>query len=279
MVEGRVRLGDSFQLVSISSKVVKAAVRILVQFDDGRLREFPATNISNSDRTVTINRFGNMEADGVVVRASIATVTGDPQRGQTFYNLQIRDRNGINVGILIQDYLYGSHTPTFPSHVNPGPGGGNGFSKPRAVAEDIAPADITEPLAAINALRRIDGFIWYYEASGDVADRVLRVSLRSLGLGLPTNFPSGANTTAQDWPSAGGLTLSANQQGMMVVNHAGFAVTMDNGVPTHEDNTTQPTPFPYWADKADIGELFFDVASEEAADRHAIYILQEEWLD
>ncbi len=41
-----------------------------------------------------------------------------------------------------------------------------------------------------------------------------------------------------------------------------------------------PEPrFPYWASEADVGEFFFDVTLAEAADRHSIYILQEEWVD
>ncbi len=163
--------------------------------------------------------------------------------------------------------------------MQPGPGGGNGFRKPRAIADDIAPADIQEPLAANNAMRRIDGFIWYYHCSGDVATRTLQASVRDLGDGLPTGMTSGVNTLAQLWPTTGTLSLIADQEGTMVVNNAGFAVTIDTGTATWENNSTQPNPFPYWANENDVGEFFWEVANEEAADRHSIYILQEEWID
>ncbi len=278
-MEQRVRQGDFFQLASVSSLAVTALVRILVRFDDGRFREFQNTNVSATNRTASVNNFGNIETDGAVVRATIAGIAGDPKRGQIFYSLKVRDRNEIDVGVLIHDYLYGNHVPSFPNVVGPGPGHGEGFKEKRAVADDIAPIDIQEPLAVNNAMRRIDGFIWYYHCSGDTATRTLRATLRDLGEGLPTNMTSGANTQAQIWPSAGALSLIANEEGTIVVLHDSFAVSVDNGVATWENNTTAPNPFPYWANENDVGEIFFDVTSANAADRHSIYIIQEEWID
>ncbi len=52
----------------------------------------------------------------------------------------------------------------------------------------------------------------------------------------------------------------------------------DKGARTIEDTTTEPIPFPYWAQESDVGEIFFDVESAQAADRHSIYIIREEWI-
>lgn len=283
MAEQRIRQGDFFQVVSVSSLSITLSVLVIVDFDNGRQREYRTTLETSGARAGASKTFGNIEGPGNVTRAVAVVEQGAPQRGEVFVLLRVRDRNTTTVGELFSDYIYGNHVPAFPHVTGPGPGDGAGFIKPRAVADDIAPADIQETLSAQNTLRRIDGFIWYYHASGDVADRQLRVTVRDLGVGLPTGMTSGTLTTAQIWPSAGVLTLSANQEGMMLVSATmgnSFAVTGDNGTRVFEDvSVAQPLPFPYWANKADVGEFFFDVTDEEAADRHTIYILQEEWID
>mgnify|MGYP001597724266 CR=1 FL=1 len=37
-------------------------------------------------------------------------------------------------------------------------------------------------------------------------------------------------------------------------------------------------PFPLMVTEDDLMDLFFDVGSANANDRHSIYLLQEEWL-
>ncbi len=191
------------------------------------------------------------------------------------------DSNERVQDILGRDYLHPNNQVVLDVFNDTGPGGGNGFIQKRPIADDVAPVDIQASIAATNRIRRIDGFIWYYHCSGDVATRTLRASIRDLGDGLPTGFTSGGNSLAQLWPSAAALSLTANQEGMMVVNGNGqtFAVTSDTGTATWESPVTAPLPFPYWAGEGDVGEFFFDVSAEEAADRHSIYIIQEEWID
>ena len=58
----------------------------------------------------------------------------------------------------------------------------------------------------------------------------------------------------------------------------GFSSFNDTGTLTSNDTGSAPIPFPYWAVEDDLAELFFDVASAHANDRHSIYLLQEEWL-
>ncbi len=278
MAEQRIRQGDFIQFVAISSVVTTLVAIVYVEFDGGGRREFRTNLTTGAARASNSITFGNMEKEGVVTRAVVAVQSGSPQRGQTYVLLRVRDRNRLTVGELVSDYVFGSHLALFPFINGPESGAGSGFKGPRAVADDIAPVDIQESIAVTGATVRIDGFIWYYHCSGDTATRTLRATLRDLGPGLPTGMTSGANTLAQIWPSAGALSLIANEEGTIVVTHAGFSVSVDTGVATWENNTTAPNPFPYWARPTDVGEFFFDVTSANAADRHSIYILQEEWI-
>ncbi len=281
-MEQRVRRGDFFQIVSVSSLSIDLTIQIVVDFDDGTSREYRQALTTSGSNAVASKTFGNVEKNGNVVRAVAAVQTGDPKRGEVYAVLRVRDRNEVTVGELFGDYVYGIHIARFPFVTPPGPGQGNGFIHNLALADDVTPVDIEHTLGVANTLRRIDGFIWYYHASGDTATRTLRVSLRDLGDGLPTGMTSGANTRVQRWPSAGTLDLIANQEGTIFVSapegKAGFATSSDNGVQTIEDTTTQPIPFPYWAQANDVGEFFFDVEVAQAADRHSIYIIEERWI-
>lgn len=155
--------------------------------------------------------------------------------------------------------------------------GGEGFLSWRAVAADIAPADITEALAIASTQRKVRGFVWYYHASGDVADRTIVVNLRTPGPALPTGISTGGTTTVHTFPYAGAITLSANQEGMIYILD-NFAMSADNASRTFENTSIKQTGFPMKIPEDDLIELLFNVTDEEAADRHSIYILQEEWL-
>ncbi len=230
-------------------------------------------------RAQTVKTGGRAPFNGIVVDAQI-TGSGLPAHGQFFANLEFFRSNVPRV--LVRGYISPNEVPVLGTLVNPGPEGGAGLKENRVIVSDAAPADIQATLAQSNALRRVDGFIWYYHCSSDVASRTLRVTFRDPGDGLPTGMTSGANTTAATWPSAAVLTLTANEEGMIYVNAAegkiGFAISVDNGSSTFENPTTNPDPVPYWVHESDTAELFFDVTDEEAADRHTIYIIQEEWL-
>lgn len=279
----RVRLGDQFRAIGFSDTVVQLQVRVLVQFDNGRLREFPRKLTTTGDRVATAEVFGNMEADGRVVRANITRITPATKRGQTYVVLSTRDRNAFTIDDLCRDYQYEGSNVALDTFVDPGPGGGNGFITKRVIADDVTPIDIEHTLGISNALRRIDGFIWYYHCSGDVADRTLRVSARDFGEGLPTGMTSGGNTLIQVFPTAAVTTLSANQEGTIYVSAQSgsrISISLDNGTKITEDTSVAaPLPFPYWANENDVGELFFDVVDAEAADRHSIYIIEEAWID
>lgn len=215
--------------------------------------------------------------DMEVLSAQVShTGGGAVKRGQLFLHLHTENRGPS----LCFGYTHEGHPVPlglFESSIS-----GRGFKENRELANDVVPADIEVTLATNNALRRIDGFVWYWHCSSDVASRVARVSLRDMGNGLPTGMTSGANTSVKLWPSAAALTLTANEEGMIYVNAAegkSFAASLDNGTLTIEDITTQPDPFPYWAQESDVAELFFDVSVAQPADRHSVYLFQEEWIE
>ncbi len=277
MNDGRFRVsdGDTFQVESFSSQATAFRASVRVEYDDGEQAPFEVAHTPNSDRTSATAAVGSrVTRDGTVVSAVMEPAA--LKRGQCFARIRVLNASQNQVDELCAGYVTGSKSVRlgeFEDSLS-----GRGFVTKLAVADDIAPADIEHTLAVTNALRRINGFIWYYHSSGDVASRTMRASIRDLGEGLPTGMTSGGNTLTQLWPSAGVITLTSNQEGMIVVDGQ-FAVSQDNGTPTFEDPTSRPNPFPYWAAEGDVGEFFFDVANEEAADRHTIYIIQEEWID
>ncbi len=280
----RVRQGDKFEILGASDAAHEMRVRVTVQLDNGKLRNYVRTLVTTADRVITQGRFtgAGMEQPGEVVRAVVAGVTTGFKRGQTFVELLTVNRNLETVDTLLQDYLYAGNNPSLGRFHGPGPGEGNGNKQNRVLVANAAPADLEHRLGRARELRRIDGFIWYYHCSGDAATRTMRVSLRDLGDGLPTGMTSGNPTTVKTWPSAGVLSLIANQEGVVYVNAntgKSFAASIDSGVRTIEDTTTQPDPFPYWARSPEVGEFFFDVTDEEAADRHTITIIEEDWHD
>ncbi len=282
MTEHRVLPNDRFQLVSTSSEVQTLFARVLVRHDDGTVRRFRmGARVTNATRAPQTRLFGLVTKPGVVERAQVIA-KAPAKRGRTYVELAVKDdEEDATQDLLLQDYVAANLQPSLNRFHEAGPGGGTGFKNNRPIADDIAPATITHTLGETNHLRRIDGFIWYYHCSGDVASRALRATVRDLGDGLPTGMTSGIRTSIKNYPSAGVLTLTANEEGVIYVNAAtgkSFAASIDDSALTIEDITTQPDPFPYWSGEGDVGELFFLLANEEAADRHTIYIIEEDWI-
>ncbi len=284
----RILEGESIAILSSSSAVANIRARFRVHYDSGRDDAFVLQDIT-TEGTRSLERFATesraLEA-GWIVGAVAGTRTSPLKRGQCYIQAHvgrdIGDAGGLTQQILFQDYLYQGYNPTLGIFHGPGPGSGNGFKNNRILADDVAPVDVEHTLGITNALRRIDGFIWYYHCSSDVATRTMRVSVRDLGEGLPTGMTSGGNTLVKAYPSAGNLSLTQDQEGLIYVNAntgKSFAISVDNGTPVIEDITTDPDPFPYWARENEVGELFFDVGAAEAADRHSIYIIEEEWIE
>lgn len=283
MTEHRILEQDTFRIVATSSVARELRARVVVRYDNGLRRRFVGQmGASPTNRTPDSANFGFVEFDGVVERATVVSVD-NIKRGQVYVELAVLDQEEQTQDILCQDYIHDNNQLVLGRYHGSGPGGGNGFKQNSAIASNVTPVSIQHTLSVSNGLRRIDGFIWYYHCSSDVATRTMRANVRDLGNGLPTGMTSGDNTRVQRWPSAGAVTLTADEEGFIFVSglfgKAGFATSSDTGTQTIEATTTQPIPFPYWAQESDVGEIFFDVGNPQAADRHTIYIIREEWIE
>jgi len=199
----------------------------------------------------------------------------DLRRGQ-FYARLLVDRSFSGGGqpeCFACGYLYSSKPfIAIGEHVEPGPGGGEGFLSWVSLAADIAPVDVTRVLAAANTFRRIHGFTWYYNCAAVVASRTLQVYVLRRGLAVPTGFTSTGFHWANAFP-----TLTTGEEGTLYVDGK-FSSFNDNGTVTYQSTATSPSPFPLDVEENDLGELLFDVTAADAGDRHSIYLLQEEWL-
>ncbi len=204
--------------------------------------------------------------------------TGTPggvKRGQMYgeIGLEWRGGGGLSIGSGYISQMSGLKTGFFE-----GSRTGPGHLQWRTVADDIAPADITEPLAVANAFRRVFGYVWYYHCSGDVADRGLQASIRAPGPSIPTGF-----SIVERIVDSTQLTLSANQEGIVYSYKSrggdGAGITNDNGTVANTTTSTFQQIWPLEVSEEDLIEIFFNVTNEEAADRHSIFILQEEWIE
>ncbi len=276
-----VRRGDGVLLTVFSTFEATVAAEVTIRKDDGtyetvRVSEIATGTITGEEEFRARSQFSR---DGEVTNAVVLNRTSG-KRGQTYGRLQTTYGAGSIRDVLCAGYLYGARVLTLG--VNEGSREGPGFHHSRAIAEDQTPVDIEMDMEIGNQIRRVDGFVWYYHCSGDVANRTLQAFVRDLGNGLPTGMTSGVNTSVAFYPTAAPMPLSANQDGMIYVNAntgKSFATSLDNGVKTTEDITTDPDPFPYWADESERGEIFFDVEVAQAADRHSIYLFEEVWMD
>ncbi len=254
-------------------------VTFAVQYDDGTVEMLKMDVSTVGTRGIELFRLPVdefLEKPGKVIGISVDVKSTPIKRGELYMVAFLRrSKDDLSVYSLFSGYVtneffggLGFHEPNV---------GGKGFLSWRPVAEDIAPADITEALAIANALRKVRGFVWYYHASGDVADRTFVVNLRTPGTALPTGITTGGTTTVHTFPYGGAITLSANQEGMIYILD-NFAMSADNASRTFENVSIKPTGFPMWLHEDDLAELLFNVTDEEAADRHSIYVLQEEWM-
>ncbi len=213
--------------------------------------------------------------DMEILSAHVTNLGGVIKRGQLFVSLQTQSRGPI----LANGYVHAGHPvsmETFESSVS-----GMGHLSWRVVVSDVTPVDVIELLAVSDARRRIYGFAWYYHCGADVANRLLRASVRAPGTGIPTGF-SIAETV--QLPHSADLSLQQNEEGILYSYNGGgsgggIATRNDNGALTAENPTTQPQPWPMDVAEDDLVEIQFNLTDEEAADRHSIFILQEEWIE
>lgn len=271
----RLRRGDVITIATISSVAAAMEADFSIIYDNGQPDLFHIPRFTTlATRTEQVHRPSkNALRDGWIVSGQVtaATVLG---RGQTYVQAHTRagGAGGPVRSTLLGDYVFALHAAPLGRFVDPGPAGGPGNFIIEGVAVDIAPVDVAFSMAATSATRKVHSFAWWYHCSGDVADRTLTTSfLEPLGTG-----PTGFSIAASIWVSAT-ITLSANQEGIMYAED-NYISYNDAGVITYGNTTTAPVPLPKWVRAGDPFDILFDVALAEAADRHSIYVLYEEWL-
>ncbi len=249
-----------------------------VRRPDGTIDHYhvPETTSFTSDRTIITIPGDVVHADGEVVGGSVHGDFSGMRRGQFFVMYRLL-RPGTDQ-LLAKGYVYALNPLGLGNFEDSRSGMGNRFLN--AVANDVTPVDITKALAITNAFRLIHGFIWYYHCSGDTASRNIDVALRNVGGDPPTGMTPGGRTTV--WESAG-VALTANEEGV-IFSHAeggrdGYTSRVDQASRIVDNTGSQPAPWPLALVEGDNAELFFDVTSPEAADRHSIYLYIEEWLE
>ncbi len=275
----RVRQGDNL-IVSVASAVptlVDARADILG--DDGIMYRLgvPGTRLVGDRLTTSILSSEKSPREGVIVRAYVGFPGAPtPNQGQTYANLQLN--SGGLVAELCRGYLGPLHALSLGYFGEPGPSL-EGHRAWRTVADDITPVDVVDVLARTNAFKRVYGFAWYYHAGGDAGDRTLRVSVRAPGLSLPTGF---SISEGIGFTHSSVVTLSVNEEGIVYCmggrKGPGFSSRNDNGAIVSEATSTVPNPFPLDVEESDLVEIFFDVTDPFAADRHSIFVLEEEWV-
>ena len=262
---------------SLASVVLSASCYVLGK--NGKLRALTIDNVTaQSDRALStpVVSPDRTEVDGEVVMAQVRVVSGTPKHGQLYCILAIRESGQE----LCRGYVSGTGGLNLGEyHLSTQ---GRGFMNREAIVEDeVGTTDTTITLAQTNTIRRVLGFSFYYEPSGDAASRVMNTRFRRLGGGLPTNFPTASVVNDQQWHAAT-IALTANQAGIMTVLPGAGKVGMisfnDNGTITYSD-TNFPHPFPLWVLEGDNARMFMNTDAANANDRYSIYLYYEEWFD
>jgi len=133
---------------------------------------------------------------------------------------------------------------------------------------------LTHVFAASNTIRKIYGYVWYYNSSADVATRSLSTQIRNTLGALPTGFDTPADTDI--WRGAS-LTLTANEEGTIFADGPRSGAN-DSGTLVIDDAATTPCPFPFFVNEDDLAELVLDASLGEVLDRESVYILRETWV-
>lgn len=273
----RLRRGDRLTVKSIASVIAQVEADFRVVYDHGGQDLFHVPRFATVANRIEQSHPASKTAlaNGYVVSGQVTSAT-TLGRGQCYVQAHVRTGGGADDPIrstLLGDYLYGLHAAPLGRFVDPGPSGGPGNLFILDIAEDVTPIDISTALGVTGAIRKIHEFAWWYHSSGDVADRTLVASfVEPLGPG-----PTGFSILATFWLSAT-LTLSANEEGLMF-SKEGYTSYNDNGTLTRDDQTTSPSVLPLLVRGDDSVDFFTDVTLAEAADRHSIRILMEEWLN
>jgi len=196
------------------------------------------------------------------------------KRGQ-FYARLLLLRAGLEE-CLCCGYLYsGKPFVAIGEHIEPGPGGGNGFdSWITAASNEAGNVTTTVNLGVANAFRRYKGFVLYYNCAAVAATRTVQALFRAAGGAKPTGFGSDPDL----WASLS-LTLTTGEEGAMFLSQNGqYIATNDAGTIAVSNNTTAANPFPMDVDESAPEDLVFLAALGEATDVYSAFLRVEEWL-
>jgi len=194
------------------------------------------------------------------------------KRGQ-FYARLLLLRAGLEE-CLCCGYLYsGKPFVAIGEHIEPGPGGGEGFRRWVSLAVDAAGnADTTYALALSNTIRKIYGFQLYYNCAAVAASRDVAVQLQSFGLAKPTGYAG----SGRPWLTAS-TVLTTGEEGAVRVDEK-FVSYNDNNALTYGSTATAPTPFPITVEENDLAEIRTVISLGDAGDVYSWYADIEEWL-
>jgi len=268
----RVNTGQKLQLHTIASAILGVGAYARIKYDDGGEDLLWVSTVF-----VAATRVGEqfvsetaVRGPGDVVFAVVTPVTSGIKRGELWCRLSMEPSGAV----LIQDYAHQDNSPSLGVYFPSGPGGGDGELELVTVKANTTPAPTsTLVLAASNTIRRYDSYVWYYNASSDVASRTMDVALRQPIGDLPTGFGTAAN--ADVWRSLT-TTLTADQEGTSFGRPGGLQHGENqNGLVTMDPAAS---PFPIWVREDDPSALIFSVGNEELADRDSIYLVRETWL-
>lgn len=273
----RIRQGETIVVGAIASVVVALVGSFRVLYDNGKDDDFTILGTTVDTRIVEGFRTAKVASDdGYIIEGHVQFdgTADQSKRGQCFINVNLQSPGSPAKTVLCRGYLHEFHSVILGQYEANGPDGGEGFLSWVSLAADIAPVDITRTLALANTIRKVYGFVWYYNCAVVAATRTMDASMRNLGLAFPTGFAGAAN--ADNW-RASTITLTTGEEGTMTVI-GNRHVSNDTNVLTIQNTAGAPTPFPYTATEDDLAAILFDVGAAEATDRHSLYLLQEEWL-
>jgi len=267
--------GLHLQYVSDTAAMVRAWAR--VYYDNGvdSILYVPDQALTGDRLAAVLAPSDVAIADGWIVDAVVECVTDGVKRGQAYVKLNVALPSLIFGTVLCADYVFSTFGQVaLGTYSPPGPGGGSGNLQQVTVKSDSAPATTTYTLALSNTIRRVHSFVWYYNASSDVASRALAVRLRNILGALPTGMTSAG---AIDVWRGDDITLTADQEGTVFADPKRGG-SNDNVTIVIQDAAADPSVFPLLIQEDDLATLIFTPTLGEVADRDSIYILLEEWI-
>lgn len=207
---------------------------------------------------------------------NVRDADGSLERGQTYCAVDfVPPSGGSTIINLARGYVTTFGRLTMGDKDDPF--SGHGDTRPESIGTDIAGnVDTAHNLDLTNAIRRIDGFIFYYHADGNASSRESVMRLRDLGSGVPTGFDAGNDRQVM---ALAGPSLIADEDGIFYMNQFGYHATVDQATVTIANNASAPNPFPLWVNNAETSaNLTFDISAGLAGDTYGGYIFGEVWF-